>query len=218
MPEQLPEICLDLEMKLWKASLSWRLRRGPLTCLCDTVLSWLSVPHVRRTGRIHSVKHLGMCLPPSIVESTFRNQKLTTCLNHAWNNLIFLASWEFQKTNKAFKKSRSNKTFHSALMIHFTWVIWRLLLQESERIIWGERGQSDRGLWKCAQRREACYLYATAHWVGCPPTAWESPFAALLHHINLGSSFLPSGWVPQAPICRALFAWNLFFRVPLRRL
>lgn len=42
-----------------------------------------------KNGGIYSAEYLGMCLPPSTVESTFRNQKkLTKHSNHAEMTLV----------------------------------------------------------------------------------------------------------------------------------
>lgn len=107
-----------------KGCSTWSPGGDPSALLYNTTLPWFS-PCVQRTGGIHSMKHLGMSLHPSIVESTFRNQgKLTTHLNHAWEILRFSFGFcVFQKTNKAWK-SRSSKTFFfSPSDLFHLWII-----------------------------------------------------------------------------------------------
>lgn len=72
----------------------------------------------------------------------------------------------------------------------------------------------------CGWVREAgtgCCLCATAQWVGCPPTAWESPFAAL-GEPHKPWFFLPSLWVsPQAPILRSTGYMEPVFHSPSQK-
>lgn len=115
-----------------KGCSSWSPRRNPLALFCDTVLPWLSLC-VRRRGGIHSTKHLGMSLPPSIVESTFRNQgKLTTCLNQArkksevFFGLLWVSEnqWNFKKPDHIEHFFSPSYLFHLGLLEDFFY--WKI--------------------------------------------------------------------------------------------